>query len=757
MAVVEQKYLRSDGMEKVTGQARYTADMQLPGMAHAAFKYSDHAHARILSIDTSEAEALPGVYAVLTQADVPEVRHGAIKDRTMFAKDVARWEGEQIAAVAAETREIAEQAVKLIRVEYEVLPAVTDTEAALSPDSPILHPDLAEYGGMPTQRSGNSMGSPGIKKGDFDAVVGQADKVVEERYVADVTHPVPIEPHAVVAQWEGKKVTIWSTSQVPYTARAGVSEILEMQPHAVRVIVPTLGGGFGGKCDYHFEPHIAALARKAGRPVKLVFDRREEFVATDMTRHGIVTTVKSALGNDGTILGRRVDIVLDGGAYSGHSPIMGELASMMAAGAYKCDNLEVYTHTVYSNRTPAGSTRAPTGPQVCWAIESHTDACAEAIGMDPLEFRRKNVVHDGDEGPTRQIYEACGAAEALDRAAELIEYDRPREDGEGVGLALGWWFSLPMASSAYLRINVDGSATLVTGAQENGSGAVMGLALIVAGELGIDPEQVSIRYQDTDIGAFDMGSGGSQTTFNNARAVINAAGTLKKRLFELASDELEAAASDMEVGEGAVRVAGSPDKSVPIAKLAQKAFFTGELLDATGSGPTPGGPDFDPATCVNRMFMNAFAAPTFFCNAVRVKVDRDTGVVKVVDAVAVHDFGHVVNPLGAAGQVEGGLIHALGIAFTEGTQFKDGKQMNPNLLDYKLQTIADAPNVTVDFVEAPAAIGPLGAKGVGEPPVVAGAGAAANAVANATGKRLYQLPMTPYRVWSSLQGSNGNA
>lgn len=751
------RFVRPDGVAKVTGQASYTADLQLTGMLHAAFRYSDHAHARVVAVETTAAERLPGVLAVITQRDVPAERHGVlVRDRPLFADGVVRFEGDIVAAVAATTPAIAHEASRLIRVEYEPLPEILDAEAALEEGAPLVHAEWEQYDALPGVRHGNVCSHPQILKGDVGQALADAEVVVEERYEADVSHPVPIEPHAVVAQWEGDKVTIWTTSQVPFAARGGVAQMLRIPESSVRVIVPHLGGGFGGKCEFHFEAHIAALARKAGRPVRLVLDRREEFVATDMTRHGMSIGVTTGARRDGTIVARRVRVVLDAGAYSSHSPAIADVATMIAAGAYRIPNLHVEVLAVYTNRTPAGSTRAPSGPQICWAIEQHTDVLAEKVGLDPIEFRRRNLVEDGDEGPTRQILDSVGARECLERAAELIGWEDGREPDEGVGVACGWWFSNPMPSGAYLKLNQDGSATVITGAQENGSGAVMGLPLLVASELGIEPEKVSLRYQDTDGAPWDLGSAGSQTTFNNGRAVLHAADLIRQRLLDLAEDELEAGRDDLELVEGQVRVRDAPETSVDIQALAQKAFLAGELLVASGAPPAPAAPQHDPSTCEGRLFMPSFAAPSFFCHAVRVKVDRETGVVRVLDAAAVHDIGRVVNPTGALGQVEGGVVHGLGIALTEGTVFHGGRQANPNLLDYKLQTVADVPNVVVDFVGRPAAAGgPYGAKGAGEPPVVPPAGAAANAIAQATGVRLRRLPMTPVRLWGALQGNDG--
>ena len=748
----DHKYSRADGLEKVTGQARYAADLLLPGMLEGRLVLAGMAHARIKSIDTVKARRLAGVMAVITQADVPGLRYGsAVKDRTLFADWVVRFEGEVVAAVAARTAEIAAAAIELIEVDFEPLPPITDPEAALEPKSELVHPDWRSYTAYDgLVRDGNDCAYVTIAKGDVEAGFAKADRVIEERYSCDQSHPVPIEPHAVVAQWQGDKVTIWSTSQVPFAARAGVAETLQMPESNVRIIVPHLGGGFGGKCEFHFEAHVAALARQAGRPVRVVFNRHDEFVAPDKVNHPIVIDLKTGVTNDGVMTARSARIVMDTGAYASDAPSIAEIATMMAAGPYDIANLDIKAHTVYTNKTPAGSVRAPSGPQVAWAVEQHTDEVGRQVGLDGYEIRLRNLLEDGDEGPTGQRMQAVGAKACLEKAAGLIGYEKSLASGEAVGFGCGWWFSYPSASSVTLKVNTDGSATLVTGAQENGSGAVMGLALIAAEELGISPQRVSILYQDTDAGAWDMGSSGSQTTFNNGRAVIAAAAEVRKRILSLAADKLEAAAEDLEIVDGLVRVRGVSATAVSVAEVAAAAFAGGELLTAQGAAVAEPLPDNFGATCAGRVVFPAFADPTFTCQAARVAVDRETGVVRVLEMAAAHDFGHVLNPDGARGQVEGGIVHSIGMGLTEGTAYRQGLQLNPHLLDYKLQTAADAPSIRVEFIETSGATGPRGGKGVGEPPIIAAAAAVGNAIAIASGARVRQLPMTAPRVWAAV-------
>jgi CO/xanthine dehydrogenase Mo-binding subunit len=561
---------------------------------------------------------------------------------------------------------------------------------------------------------------------------------------------VPIEPHCALAEWSGRRVTVWSSTQAPFPARSGIARTLKLPESDVRVIVPALGGGFGGKCDFHFEAHAAALARASGRPVRVLLDRREEFTAIDKTRHPITIELESGVAADGSLLARRARILLDAGAYVSDSLYATELALMLSVGPYRIPNVLAEARAVYTNRTPAGSVRAPGGPQTCWAVEQHMDVIAERLGLDPLELRRRNLVRAGDTGPTGQVFERPAALECLEHAAELAEWGRELPDGEALGIGCGWWFSHASPSGAYVKLNGDGSGTVVTGAQENGSGAVMGLVLLAADELGLRPDEVTILHQDTDAGAFDIGSQGSQTTINNGRAVLLAAREVRDQLLELASEELEIATADLELVEGAVRAKGAPARAVSIRELAAKAHG-GELLLGRGSGTPPPLPEHDVSGCAGRGGYAAFGSPSFACHIAHVRVDRETGVAHVLRHVAVHDFGRVLNPVGAEGQVEGGVVHGLGIALSEGTVQRDGRQANAQLLDYKLQTAADAPPITVAFVESDPGEGtPFGAKGVGEPPVVPPAAAVANALARAAGARVRRLPMTPERVWEAL-------
>src|SRR5262245_8937924 len=416
MTTVHASFIRPDGREKVTGAGRYTADLTLTGQAHAAFRYADHTHARIIRIDTARARALPGVLAVVTHEDVPDVLYGGmVQDRRLFARDTVRFEGDIVAGVAASSLEVARQAAALVEVEYEPLPVVTDFVAAMNDDAPLVHPAWESYeGDDEVGRNGNTLGYSTIVKGDADAALDSADVVVRSRFVTDPVQGDPIEPRAGIAEWHGDRVTVWSSTQVPYVARSGVAHVLQIPESKVRVVVPLLGGGFGAKCDFHFEGHVAALARAAGRPVKLVFSRREEFFAVGHRREGMVIELETGARKDGTLLARRGRLVLDKGAYCGEGGFFAQMAAMHALGPYEIENVDLHSYLNYSTNQPSSSIRAPTAPQACWALEQHMDELAEALGMDPVDLRRKTLVEEGSETPTGQKLENIAMKETLE-------------------------------------------------------------------------------------------------------------------------------------------------------------------------------------------------------------------------------------------------------------------------------------------------------------------------------------------------------
>ncbi|MFZ4721007.1 MAG: xanthine dehydrogenase family protein molybdopterin-binding subunit, partial [Ilumatobacteraceae bacterium] len=459
---------------------------------------------------------------------------------------------------------------------------------------------------------------------------------------------------------------------------------------------------------------------------------------------------------DGTITARKVWLAIDNGAYTADAGFFSQLACMHALGPYRIPNALAEAHLVYTNHQPSGSVRAPTAPQTCWALESHTDEVAKAVGMDPVEFRIKNAVDTGVEGPAGQVYGEIGLQECIAKAADMAGYGGDLPDDEAIGLAIGWWPSFSAPSGAYVKVDGDGSGQIITGAQECGTGAVMTLRQLVADELGMQAEDFELVYQDTSAAPYDMGATGSQTLFNNGRAAIAAAGQVAEQLRTLAAEQLEANPDDIVLADGTASVAGTPSRSVPIAELAGIAAG-GELLIGHGSGAPPGAPPVAGSTCVGDLGMTAWVAPQFSCHAVRLKLDRDTGVARVLHVAAVHDSGTILNPIGAQGQVEGAVMMGIGQALTEGTRYDDeGRQRNAALLEYKLQTCADAPPVDIHFVEiATPDAGPRGAKGLAEAPNVPTPAAVSNAIAALVGRPVRQLPLTAERVWDALHTEDG--
>lgn len=744
-------FIRPDGPDKVTGSGRYVADITLTGMLTAKFLYAGVSHARIARLDVSAARQIPGVFAVLTQEDVPERRFGSVADRTLFAKDVVRFEGEVIAAVAAVDSETAQLALDAVVVEYETLPALTDLEAAISEGAPLVHEDWADYRGG-GEREGNVASFTSMTRGDVDAGMAEADHVISSRYVADASHAAPIEPRGVLAQWEGNRVTIWTSTQVPFQARDGVCETLDLPTNRVRIIVPHMGGGFGGKCGFHYEAHIAALARTAKRPVRLVFSREEEFLAPDRRREGMIIEITTGLKNDGTLTARRSRVLIDSGAYSADSSFFPHMAAMHTLGPYKIDNIYAEASSIYTNHQPSGSVRAPTAPQACWALESHTDELAATVGMDPVEFRQQNCIDTGETGVAGQVYDEIGIQECIREAVAGINYDQKLDDNEAIGVAVGWWPSFPGASGAYVKIDSDGKGMITTGAQECGTGSVMTLPILAAAELGMEPEDFELVYQDTSAAPYDEGATGSQTILNNGRATVEAAQQIADQLKDLAAKELEASPDDIVLVGGQAHVVGSPESSVSIEHLAGVAAG-GEMLLGKGSGSPAEYPSAVGVSCVGDRGLSGWAGPQFSCHAVKVRLDSETGVVRVLEVSAAHDSGVIINPMGASGQVEGGVMMGIGQALTEGTVYsEDGSQQNPAFLDYKLQTIADAPPIRIHFAEIPTpGLGPHGSKPIAEAPNVPTAAAISNAIAKLVGSPVGQLPMTAERVWGAMQ------
>ncbi|MFN8664692.1 MAG: xanthine dehydrogenase family protein molybdopterin-binding subunit, partial [Thermomicrobiales bacterium] len=668
-----------------------------------------------------------------------------------FAIDTVRYIGDPVAAVAAETPEIAEQAARLIDIEYEDLEAVQDPLAALESGAPQLHDVNAYAQPEGLLRQGNVAGQVVLSKGDTDAAFAAADRVIEGVYRAHSAHQMPMEPRVAVAEVDAAgRVTVRTSTQGPFLVRHQLHEALGVPLSNLRVVAETVGGGFGSKLEASVEMYAAMLARETGRPVR-VANSREEDLTTGAPRHPMTHFLRTAVAADGTILGREAKVIMDAGAYSGASALLTSIAAMLAPGPYRIPNVKVEVLAVHTNKMSFGSYRAPTGPQTVFAVESHTDAIARELGIDPVEFRLRNLMDDGDTGHSGQALTGVGARETLTQAAAAIGWGvapEPSEAGllRGKGLACTWWLTVAGAGGCAIQMNEDGTVVVHTGATEIGTGSVTaGIAQIVAGELGVGMDQVQVLWGDTQGTPMDAGAQGSRTLFNTGQAARRAAENVRSQILKRAADLLEASEADLEIVAGRISVRGVPDRGTTYAELmSQQLWSSGPVL---GNGmfvaeTTP----YASETITGALFPY-FNAPSFHCHAAEVEVDPETGLVRVLDLVVAQDVGFAVNPLYVEGQIQGGAVQGVGYALTEEIVIEGGQMLNPNLALYKLPTTLEAPVVRPILVEFASEQGAYGAKGVGEPPVVAPAAAIANAVTNAIGAAVHTLPLSPERVY----------
>ena len=750
MRVVGKSLPRIDAPGKVTGTAVYAADFALPGMLVGKVFRSTEPHARIVRLDVTRARSLPGVRAVVTAADVPDVRYGGgLKDETVFAKGKVRYIGQPVAAVAATTPEAAQAALAAIEVVYEPLAAVLDLEAALAPGAPLVHEEWASYTAIPIlHRDGNVCHRARIVVGDVERGWEEADRIFEHRFRTGMVHQGYTEPRAAVAQWDSSgTVTVWSNTQLPFEVQNTLAEIFQMPPSKIRVVVPGIGGGFGGKLRVGVEHFAVLLARKTGRAVKVVTTSQEELTAA-YPRQGAVVELKTGVTNDGRIVAKEGRIWFDTGAFAGSGPGVASVATLVLAGPYRIPNLRLEGFAVYTNKTNCGSYRAPSGPQSNFAVESQMDIIADALGIDPLEFRLKNIVRDGDEGPTGQVLGAVGLEECLRNAAAAIGWNERRpETWRGKGLACGWWTTTGGSSGVYVKINPDGTVALNTGAAEIGTGALTGAAQVLAEELTVDLADVSVVSADTFSTPFDFGAQGSRTAFAVGNACRAAVADLKQRIFALAAAQLSVEVEACVLAEKHVVADG---KRVSLAELARMSQMTGGGLIAQGTFIAP--PTAYDSKRVEGHVYPAFHSPSFHAHAVDLSVDPGTGDVTIHRYVVAQDVGFAMNPTYIEGQIEGGVAQGLGQALSEEIVYEGGRVLNANLTDYKMPTTLDMPRVETILVEHPSLAGPYGAKGVGEPPNIEPPAAVANAVAAATGLRVTVLPITAERIALGLLG-----
>ncbi|MEH2470799.1 CO/xanthine dehydrogenase Mo-binding subunit [Nitrobacteraceae bacterium AZCC 2161] len=748
--VAGQRLPRLDGIGKVTGKHVYAADFTLPGMLFGKVLRSRRAHALIRKLDISRAAAIPGVRGIITSADIAAVRFGqAVRDTSVFALDRVLFAGHPIAAVAATSLEIAEQAIAAIDVEFEDLPTLFDPEAAL--DSNIrIHPDWETYKALPIiARSGNISGRARIRAGDVNEAFASAYRVYEHRFTTPLVHPGYTEPRTAVADWDANSnVTVWSNTQLPFDTQNTLAEILDLPAARIRVIVPGIGGGFGGKLRIGVEHFAALLARKTARPVKVMTTCEDELTSA-YPRQATVVTLKTAVDREGRLLAREGRIIVDCGAFAGSGPGTAAISLQIMAGPYKTPVLALEGIAVYTNKVPSGSFRAPAGPMANFAVESQMDIIARDLGIDPLEIRLRNIVREGDLGPSGEIHKSVSIEECLRRAADAIGWEqRNPEPGRGKGIACSWWMTTGGSSGVYVKINPDGTATLVSGAVEIGSGAITGAAQVLAEELSLDLTDINVAGVDTQTAPFDYGAQGSRTAFSVGNACLAAASDLRRQMFDLAARQLDAEVNTMVLRDKHV-VAGS--KSISIAELARISRLSGGGLIAHGTAISPS-PAYDPTRLENHP-LPAWNSPSYHAHAVDLSVDSATGSVTINRYVVAQDVGFAINPTYIEGQIEGGVAQGIGQALSEEIVYNEGTVVNANLTDYKMPTAQDMPDVECILVECASAAGPYGAKGVGEPPCIQPPAAINNAIAAATGFWLDSLPMTAEKIAKQLRAS----
>jgi CO/xanthine dehydrogenase Mo-binding subunit len=735
--------IRHDGLDKVTGRANYGADYALPGMLHGVVVRSPHAHARILSIDTSAAETVPGVKAVITGEDIPKTTArlvfgevamslGDIGDNAL-AHDKALYDGHAVAAVAATTVEAAREAAERIRVEYEVLKPVMDVDRALAPDAPLLHESLTTRGVKKpdTPEHSNLAMRMELKRGDLEKGFAEADVVVERTFTTPMVHQGYIEPHACVARWgQDGQVLVWTTTQGHFIVRDACAGILGIDAAMIKVVPSEIGGGFGGKIPVYLEPLAIVLSRKAHRPVKMVMSRDEVFRATGPTS-GTKIHVKMGAKKDGTIVAAHAALFYEAGAYPGGPAGAG---AMCALASYKMPNFLIEAHDIVVNRPKVAAYRAPGSPAAMFATESVVDDLARELGMDPIDFRLKNAVDEGDQATYGPPFGPIGLKTVLDVAKKHPHWSAPLGRDQGRGVALGFWFNAGLSSTATVYLNADGSARVVTGNPDIG-GTRVAQALMVSEELGIPVERVRPTVADTDSIGYNDVTGGSRVCHTTGMAVIKAAQDARDQLKARAAKiwEIDPSCVAWEHGK-AIPLNGAKEKEpLSVGELAQKMNATGGPIVGRGSVTLPA------------------AGPGFGVGICDIEVDKETGVSHVTRYTAIQDVGKAVHPSYVEGQMQGGAAQGIGWALNEEYVYSDeGVLQNPGFLDYRVPVASDLPMIDTVIVEVANPIHPYGVRGVGEVPIVPPLGAVANAMRDATGVRFTDLPLSPPRVLAAL-------
>lgn len=745
--VVGQRAPRQDALAKSTGAFIYGMDFQLPGQLYGAILRSPHPHALIRSLDASRARTLAGVKAVLTAKDLPAglLMPGVVCDQPLLASDRVRYHGEPVAAVAAVTAELAQQALDLIDVEYQPLPALVDGEASMAPGAPLVHEEWSSYHAEEgLVRAGNICCHATLRKGDPERAFAEADAIIEGTYTTESVHQSHVEPRVATALvLPDQAPIVYSNTQLPYWIRTNVAHALGVAEEGVRIVPTGIGGAFGSKLYPQIEPLTALLARTAAKPVRMVVPLSDELIA-GLPRHPTKTHFKTGVKKDGTLVAMQAKMILDGGAYAGSTPEIASVAVLCLAGPYRTPSVWIDVYGVLTHKTNFGAYRGPGGPQSVFALETHLDEVAARIGIDPLDLRLKNILDEGDEAANGQLLTSVGLRETIERAAEAIDWRAPAGPNRGKGLSIGWWTTTLQLSTSEALVDENGKVVVRVGTQEIGTGAIMGGVRQVAAEtMGIPLEEVLIDVEDTLSGLWDWGSQGSRTLSNVGRAAQFACQDLRRKILALAEKILETDREGLELGEGGVFVKDNPDERVSLQDLARRAPEGGLRSRAESNAKAA---DYDKSRLTSCLYP-AFHHPSFHCHAAEVEVDPGTGMTRVLRYAAAHDIGRAINPTLIEGQIEGGVMQGIGMAMMEEVIYDGrGYRTNINWTDYKLPTLADLPEIRAIIVEHPTDLGPYGSKGLGESPVLHPPAAVANAIAAATGKRFRSLPITPEKV-----------
>ena len=741
---IGQSVVRGEGPDKVTGKSLYAADVTLPGMLWGKALRSPFPHARIVSIDTEQAMAVPGVHAVITAADLPDSLVGRrLRDLPVLARDVVRFVGEKVAAVAAETQEAVEEALLLIDVEYEELPAVFDAHEAMEPDAPTLHPDMSGYEGLPQPESdiNNVFAHITWGQGDVEQGFAQADLVFEHTFNAQLMHQAYIEPHACVVSAEPSgQVHAWVNNKDPYALREQLAAVWGVDEDRIVLHPCSIGGDFGGKGSFMDVPLCYYLSLYSGRPVKMVMDYIQELMAAN-PRHPATMTIRSGVKRDGTLVARQARVVFDSGGYGAFKPTVYLRGADHLCGVYRIPHARIDSYMVYTNNVPKGHMRSPAKPQVVFAVEAHTDLIAREMGIDPYEFRQMNLLRDGDASPVGHVWQDIRAEETLRRAADAVGWETAKAVRPGMltgrGLAITDLSQGVGRFAARISMDSSGHPTLHMAFWDTGTGSHTVLRQMVAQELSVPVDEVDIELLATSEMPFSSGSGGTRVTYTAGQAVVGAARELKRQLIRAAAPLLDSPEEDVSLQSGRVVVGPSP-----LRPAYYRTINIGEVVAHVGDGTIEAEYEF------------ASEPPdmTSFCaQAAEVEVDPETGQVTVNGFVTAHDVGVILNPLMHQGQVEGGVIQGLGYALMEELLTEDGHISTLSFGDYKIPTSADIPELVTVLVEGNNGPAPYRSKGIGESANIPVAAAIANAVADAIGTPVPSLPLTAEKVLRAIR------